>query len=304
MIVQRSLSNEADKYRMSALAGQFPAGNLHVTDLPYRLSSWALELPDNVSLWLDENQRLLAWAVLQTPFWTIDVVCHPDAEPDLHPEILAWADRRARMLRNTAFGLPAWFIDVFSGQTRRIQDLEAAGFACQSDVGEDSWSKVLMQRSIQTPVRVYNPPPGFLVRPLAGESEVPAYVGLHQAVFESRNMRVDWRMRTLQHPDYRPELDLVVVSPDGRLGAFCICWFDALSRVGRVEPLGCHKDFRCHALGRVALSHGLQRLQSLGAQSLLVETDNYRNTAFQLYESFGFQVIQNVLVYRKEYRDG
>jgi ribosomal protein S18 acetylase RimI-like enzyme len=72
---------------------------------------------------------------------------------------------------------------------------------------------------------------------------------------------------------------------------------------GHVEPLGCHKDFRQHALGRVALSEGLSCLQSLGAKHIFVETDNYRDTAFRLYESFDFQVIQNVLVYRKDYEE-
>ena len=53
----------------------------------------------------------------------------------------------------------------------------------------------------------------------------------------------------------------------------------------------------------MALSHGLHRLQTLGAQNIYVETDNYRNTAFRLYESFDFEVIQDVLVYRKDYEN-
>jgi ribosomal protein S18 acetylase RimI-like enzyme len=179
--------------------------------------------------------------------------------------------------------------------------LENAGFKCQSDVGDDSWSKVLMRHSSQIPVKVYEPRSGFIVRSLTGENEVDHYVELHQSVFESKNMTADWRRRTLQHPDYMPELDIVVESSDGRLVAFCICWFDKHSMAGHVEPLGSHKDFRQYALGRVALSEGLRRLQSLGAQNIFVETDNYRNTAFRLYESFDFQVIQDVLVYRKEY---
>ena len=65
--------------------------------------------------------------------------------------------------------------------------------------------------------------------------------------------------------------------------------------------LGSHKDFRQYGLGRVALSEGLRRLQSLGAQNIFVETDNYRNTAFRLYESFDFQTIEDVHVYRKDY---
>ena len=297
----RSFSAEQDKYRMSALARQYPENNLHGIDLPYRLSSWAFDDPENISLWFDENQQLVAWAALQTPFWTVDYVCHPDVELYLHREILAWADERARLTVMTPNGRPAWFSMVFSGQSNRIRDLENAGFKCQSDVGDDCWSKVLMRRSAQTPVKVYEPRSGFMVRPLAGEKEVDAYVELHQSVFESKNMTTDWRRRTLNHPDYMPELDLVVEAPEKRLVAFCICWFDKTSRAGHIEPLGCHKDFRASALGRVALSEGLRRLQSLGAQNIFVETDNYRNTAFRLYESFDFQVIQDILVYRKDY---
>jgi mycothiol synthase len=169
-------------------------------------------------------------------------------------------------------------------------------------VGENSWSKVLMRRATDEPVRVYEPRPGFHVRPLAGMDEAQAYVELHRSVFESRNMTIEWRARTLRQPAYRPDLDLVVAADDGRLAAFCICWLDEESMHGHVEPLGCHKDFRPFALGRVALSHGLQKLQSLGAKEIFVETDNYRNTAFRLYESFGFEVTQDVLVYRKDYQ--
>ncbi len=301
-ITQRSFSSQQDKYQMAALARQSPENNLHVVDLPYRLSSWALDDPENVRLWFDENQQLVGWAALQSPFWTIDYVCHPEHESHLHREMLSWADQRAQIARHSPYARPAWFAMVFSGQTDRIRDLENAGFKCQSDVGEDSWSKVLMRRSAPIPVKVYRPrSAGFIVRSLAGEKEVQSYVDLHQSVFESKNMTTDWRMRTLQHPNYRPELDIVVEAPDKRLAAFCICWFDENSKTGHVEPLGSHKDFRPYGLGRVALSEGLSRLQSLGAQSIFVETDNYRNTAFRLYKSFDFQTIQEVQVYRKDY---
>ncbi|MEW5868380.1 MAG: GNAT family N-acetyltransferase [Chloroflexota bacterium] len=298
---QRSYSGEADKLHMAALARQHAQEHLHVVDLPYRLSSWALNDPQNAVLWYDQDQQLAAWAVLQTPFWTVDYACRPSAEAELHPQILRWADQRAREIANTAFGVPAWFVVVFADQAGRIADLEQAGFACQADVGEDSWSKVLLRRPAQEPVKVYQPPAGYTVRPLAGVGEVPGYVALHQAVFESKNMRSEWRAHTLQHPAYQPDLDLVVQAPDGRLAAFCIGWLDETSGAGQVEPLGCHADFRRYALGRVALSHVLQRLQARGAREIFVETDNYRNTAFRLYESFGFAVIQDVLVYRKDY---
>jgi ribosomal protein S18 acetylase RimI-like enzyme len=53
----------------------------------------------------------------------------------------------------------------------------------------------------------------------------------------------------------------------------------------------------------VVLCETIRRLQRLGAEKIFVETDNYRNTAFRLYESVGFQMIHDVLVYRMDYDD-
>jgi ribosomal protein S18 acetylase RimI-like enzyme len=301
---RHSFINETDKFRMANLARQYADDNLHVTDLPYRFSSWAFDQPENISQWFDSQDELAAWAVLQGPWWSIDYACRSDEEANLHLEILEWADQRARALQGTGQGRPMWFVNVFSCQKERIRQLEEAGYRCQADVGEDSWSKVLMRLDGQTFIRDYAPPPGFVVRPLKGEEEVHAYVELHRSVFESKTMTPEWRSRTLRHPAYRPGLDLVVEAPDGRLAAFCIAWLDKSldgSLVGQIEPLGCHKDFRRYALGRIVLAEGLRRLQTAGAKDIFVETDNYRNTAFRLYESFGFRMTQDVLVYRKDY---
>jgi ribosomal protein S18 acetylase RimI-like enzyme len=302
-LFRRRFSGEPDKDKMIALARQTPASSLHVVDLPYRLSSWSLDDPDHVALWVNGKDELMGLAILQTPFWTIDFVCHPSAESKLHSEFLVWADERARATSHTPTGHPAWYVMVFEEQAHRIHDLELAGFQCQADVGEASWSKVLMRRSKDTVVKVYQPPPGYQVRSLAGEQEAEAYVALHQSVFESNNMTVDWRLRTLKHPAYKRDLDIVVESPEGDLVAFCIGWLNETSLEGQIEPVGCHKNFRHHALGRVAFSEGLARLQSLGSKDIFVETDRYRNTAFRLYESFDFQVFKNVLVFRKDYED-
>jgi ribosomal protein S18 acetylase RimI-like enzyme len=45
------------------------------------------------------------------------------------------------------------------------------------------------------------------------------------------------------------------------------------------------------------------RPQYFVTKSIFVETDTYRNTAFRLYESVGFRVVREVLVYRKDYND-
>jgi len=54
-ITHRSFLHEQDKQLMIDLADQFPTDHLHVVDLPYRLSSWALDDAENVRLWLDNE---------------------------------------------------------------------------------------------------------------------------------------------------------------------------------------------------------------------------------------------------------
>ena len=145
------------------------------------------------------------------------------------------------------------------------------------------------------------PPPGYSLRPLAGAAEVGAYVDLHQAVFESKNMTLPWRETTLQQPDYRPELDLVIEAPAGGLAAFCIGWLSPDCLTGMIEPLGVAREYRRLNLGRLLLEECLRRMHALGAEQVLVLTDNFRGPALSLYQSAGFQVREPVLVYRKDF---
>ncbi len=249
--------------------------------------------------------RWLGGRCCKPPFWAIDYACHPQMADEVHPQLLAWADQRARQLAGSPFGRPAWFINVFAHQNKRIADLEVAGFASQAHVAENPWSKVLLQQTAPMVATQHALPTGFVLRPLAGLSEVPAYVDLHRAVFESESMTVAWRTRTLQQAAYQPDLDLVIVDPAGELAAFCICWFTPNGIDGRpsgqIEPMGVRADRRGQGLGQLILSEGVRRLYARGAEQVVVETDNYRDAAFALYEAVGFRVRENVLVFRKDY---
>jgi len=300
---ERNFSSKKDLDAMANFVREFPAENLHVVDLPYRFSSWSFDYPENIRLWSDEHDRLLAWAILQVPFWKIDYAYHPGFQQELHSQILKWADGQAHKILNTPSGHPAWFVPVLASQTDRIHDLEQAGFESQANVGENSWSQVLMGHSMQIP-DVINLPDGFYIRPLNGAREVDAYVDLHRSVFESKNMTTEWRKRTLERSEYIVDLDLVAVAPNGQLAAFCVCWLaqDTTGNVsGQIEPLGVHADFRKLGLGRAILAEGLKRLNANGARHIYVQTDNYRDAAFKQYESSGFHVIHDIIMYRKNY---
>jgi ribosomal protein S18 acetylase RimI-like enzyme len=301
----RTFQGEADRRRMRDLVRLRAADHVHTVDLPYRLSSWALDEAENVGMWEDKAGCLMAWAALQTPFWTIDIACHPEAPTDLWQHALRWADERATAVLATPYGHPVWFVNVFRHQEARRQELEAQGFACQEHVGENSWSKALLQYAEPEEPEAPDLPPGFLIRASHGVAEVAEAVRVHRAAFGSENMTEGWRRRFIERPEYAADRDLVMVAPDGQLVGFCVCWFDAVGPTGlpsgQIEPMGVLPEFHRHGLGRALLTEGIRRLRQHGAEAVFVESDRDRDGAFDFYHAVGFRVLHDVLVFRKDY---
>jgi ribosomal protein S18 acetylase RimI-like enzyme len=272
---------------------------LHVIDLPYRLASWTLDKPQNFQFWHNAEGRLMAVAIMQEAFLSLEYIIHPMVDQAvLEPEILQWALQRGQMVANeqaTTFPINVWLRSDHP-QPERVALLQERGLmpgarqdvTMQCDLGKDHFSDEMF------PV-----PNGFRIRPLRGQAEVAAYVELHQAAFGSTVMREGWRMRTLQMPQYRPELDLVAVAEDGRLAAFCIGWLHPQQPLAQIEPMGVHPDFHRLGLGQAILAAVLQRLQIRNIQfvSLFTTTDNV--PAIKLYESVGFQKKYTMRSYRQ-----
>lgn len=300
-MIETAYRGEADKARMLALVRAHPVESIHVVDLPYRLCSWAFDNPANVALWEDEQGAVLAWATLQTPFWSLDYALHPDAPPDAHAAVLAWAAGRAGHLSDTPFGRESWFVAALDGQAERRRDLTAAGFAAQ-DSGDEPWSQVLLRRDGRLPVPPATPRPGFTIRPLGGQAEVPAYVALHRDVFGTPNMTEAWRRRTLDAPGYRPEFDLVATNAAGELVGFTIGWWweGPGGPVAQVEPFGVRADARRYGIAWALMFELLRRLGAAGAAEVRVMTDNYRDAAYAFYQACDFQIVGNVIMYRRD----
>lgn len=299
-IQQRAYRGQEDWPSFCSIVYAFPENNFHVIDFPYRLCSFSLEDERNVAIWEDDSGNVVAFAIWQVPFAVLDYSFHPALkEQDIERRILTWAMERFRQVAQDVGRPLNYYVDVREEQTERRALLQQEGFA------QDDWHVLHMTRPLAQPVSPQMLPSSFVIRPLAGEHEVEAYVALHRAAFETNNMTVAWRRRTLDAPGYVPELDLVIEAPDGRLAAFCICWLHTDMRSGRkegqFEPVGTHPDFQQLGLGRAILLEGFRRLQAFGADIVHVETYNFSEPAQQLYKAVGFHEQYKVLKYGKEY---
>lgn len=261
---------------------------LHVVDLPYRLTSGALDAPENTAMWLRSSGEVCAWGVFQPVFWTIDT----GGDSATLPEILAWAERRAREMER-----PCWFVEALETDAEKLATLAEAGYLPQTAVPVNPWFKLRMTQPVSVPDAPL--PEGVSIRSLRGPEEVDAYVALHRHAFRSEAMTARWRTATLNHPAYRPELDLVAEASDGRLVGFCIGWLAA--KTGHLEPMGVHENFRRRGLGAALIAELLRRMARLGAERCLVEPERGPSPAVALYEARGFRTESRIHLCRKDF---
>ncbi|HEV2068045.1 MAG TPA: hypothetical protein VGR08_14545, partial [Thermomicrobiales bacterium] len=218
-MTSRPSEGDPDLARMDDMVAASPGDSLHLADLPWRLSSPSARDPERTRLWEDADGRLVAWAVLQFPWHCVDYQVDPSARSEaLEGAVLGWAAER---LNGEAAGIGEslpFYASARKDDTRRSTAIRRTGFS------PDEWSYVHMAREMDGPIPVPVLPEGFRIRPLAGETEIEAYVAMHRAAFGSANMTAEWRRSTLRHPRYVKGLNLVIVAPDGVLVGFCVCW--------------------------------------------------------------------------------
>ena len=129
---------------------------------------------------------------------------------------------------------------------------------------------------------------------------------MHRDAFGTANMTVDQRLAFMRDAAYIPELDLIIVSPDGMFAAFCVCSVDeeenTLSRQEEVwtDPIGTRLAFRRRGPARAVLLAGLQRLWACGMDTAVVGTGSWNVANQRLCESVGFRTLCNVLWYTRE----
>ncbi len=269
-------------FMSAADQAQPETGYLHMGDILWQLYQNTLFDPTrHFRLWQDEAGELLALAWHERPAGVVFQI-RPDwrGRGPLEAAILAWAETH---IDTTA---PA-----YDGHLKTpLCERDEATVALLTGMGfhRDDWFGVLMRHPLAELVAPPDLPPGFTVRPVGDEEEWEQRVNLHRAVWQSSRVTLEAYRRMRQVSGYDPALDLVVVTPEGEMAAYCICWYDPLNRTGEFEPVGTHETFRGRGLGKIVVQEGLRRLQARGAHTAYVFTSGSNHVARRLYETSGF----------------
>jgi len=128
-----------------------------------------------------------------------------------------------------------------------------------------------------------NLPEGFRIRSMADDNDLEKRRKIFGLSFRHKDPS-EWptlfSYQELQRaPDYRKELDLVIVGPDGEYVACCIVWIDEYNKFVRLEPVGSI----VLGMGREVLMEGLRRAAALGMEK------SYMESGMRFYQAVGFK---------------
>ncbi len=279
--------------RILDLVHSMPLACRHVIDLPWRLSALDLDADCDAAFWEDSTGKMVGFAACQYVWAVLDFFVLPVPEaPMVAADLFPWATARFQERR---WPYPYYWVEFRDDDLQRQQLLKTHGAQNEEEpLQQEEDRYILFQHTLADLPLPPALPRGFQLRPLMGKQEAVAYSEVHRAAFESTAMTPEWRTRTLRMPSYRPELDLVISSPDGSLAGFCVGWLHPSHSIAQIEPLGVHPRFHLHGLGRILLLEILRRFKEHGATHAIVETYGDRTPARYAYEAVGFQPIHSI----------
>lgn len=295
-LLSRPYQDEADYARMRALlieifAASGPPDYCGLGDLDWwRYTDDAPDAAARAHLWFAGDALAgFAWPGRAQ----VDLMVHPRQHtPETLSAMLAWAEDERRARAGSDGEPPSLTAWAFTRDQTMIETLRGRGYA-RTD--EALWYN-FQEIGDMPPVAL---PPGYTLRHVRGEEDVEARVAVHRDAFAPSRMTAAKHRAVMRAPTYRPELDLVVVAPDGAFAAYCIVWYDEANRHGLFEPVGCHSAHRRRGLGKAVVTEGLRRLAALGARTAAVNSLHGAVPANRLYQSAGFRPLDLTYAWRK-----
>jgi GNAT superfamily N-acetyltransferase len=233
-----------------------------------------------------EGDDLVAWAWIKAPARLFFQV-HPRTL-ELHEEVFGWFETEAPERPLTT--------EVRSANGAAIDALLHRGFEHDPTA---PWLRLNTRdlRQIDEPAV----PDGYRLSTMAETPDLSARVAIHQIVWHPSRVTEESYASVMAEWPYRPELDCIVVAPDGSFASYALAWVDEANRTGILEPVGTHPDHRRRGLASAVSLHALHQLRDAGADRGLVGSrgDFAYPVPTLLYESIGFRALSRTLPYVK-----
>jgi ribosomal protein S18 acetylase RimI-like enzyme len=293
-ITSRSYAGEKDFQAMLGLMARVRPPE-HARDFPVKVDlEEALAskiVRANMRLWFD-GDSLIAWAYVDE---FNNLICELDNQYAVHvgDEIVEWGKLCLR--GNFSHGkTSALYTNCRENHTARIIFLKQLGFSQLQD------TTIKLARPLSRPIPEPELPTGFAIRPILGKEEAAAVASMHRAALGTEYMTTENRLIIMSTSEYDPTLDLVVITPDGRIAGNCICSVNQQEKIGFTDPISIHPQFQGMGLARALLLTGMKLLKERGAESAHLGTSGDNFAMQKTAQSVGFEIESRTIWFSKE----
>jgi predicted N-acetyltransferase YhbS len=205
---------------------------------------------------------------------------HPDFEP-IKPMMFDYAETiYGARSKNTGQRQLHVFINEADENLRMLA--KARGYTQMDEVTE-----VMSRYLLDQPMPQVELPAGFSLKRLQEENDLRK---INRVLWRGFNHpgpppedEIPGRRLMQQAPNFRLDLTVVAVAPDGNFVSYCGIWYVPENQVTYVEPVATDPDYRRLGLGSAVVLEGIRQTAPLGAQAAWVGSDQ----AF--YMAMGFQ---------------
>jgi len=199
----------------------------------------------------------------------------------IKPTMFAYAEANFQgVSQSTGRLIRALYINDFDSTLSQLA--ESNGYEKWVDFAE-GYSRFWLDK----PVPDVDIPEGFCLQSLAEEVNLEK---INRVLWRGFNHpgpppeeEIPGRKEVMQAPNFRKDLTIVVVAPDGNYATYCGMWVVPANRVAYVEPVATDPDYRRMGLGKAAVLESLRRAADSGAEVAWVGSDQ------EFYKSIGFE---------------
>ena len=315
-LVSRPYAGEADLQPICDLVNACDAvdqfdDNYDVEDLRIEFSDPRLDPAQDLRLWQDEDGQLIGFGQIwidregdKVDGYLYFKVLPSARNNGVEDDIMVWGTERMQSVA-TECGKPA----ILSSSTRE-EDTERRTLLERHGLVANRFF-FRMQRLLDQPIPEPLLPTGVTLTHTAGMADAERWVAAYnQSFIDHWNFHmatVERHQHWLTDPKYRTDLDLVAVTEDNTIAAFCFCFVDPDDNArnnrseGWINLLGTRRGFRQMGLGRAMLLAGMRALKQAGMAVAKLGVDAENPTgALRLYQSVGFEVAFTNVSYVKD----
>jgi len=243
---------------------------------------------DNIGVWEDTGEIVgVAHAEMRAGEAFFEI--HP-GYTHLKRQMLEYAEKRLYGKAPDGRDCVLAFINDFD------KDFEAMAKARGYEIFPE-FARPMSELPIAHPFPLISLPEGFTLKSLVDENDLAK---LERCIYRGFNHgdeppEIDYagRKKMQSAPNYRKDLNIIVIAPGGNYVAYAGLWFEAKNRFAYIEPVCTDPDYRLRGLGKAAVMEGIKRCGELGAEVA------YVGSTFPIYQSIGFKKLFTCNCWRK-----